>query len=86
MASAIAVSSPVLLDPTLAPRKAVWSEVVITGPLASVHVPSREVHHPQPAGVLALLQPVEPDPSVKKVPDLKGGVVGAVCVASCGSV
>ena len=31
-ASAIALSSAVLLEPTLAPRYAVWSGSVITGP------------------------------------------------------
>ena len=60
----MAVSSPVLFEPTVAPIYAVWSGEVITGPLASSQSSPCWAHQPQPAGVVAEHLPLLPEPSV----------------------
>ena len=58
-----------LLDPTLASMKALWSELVTTGPHESNQSASSSPSsvHPQPAGVAEVHFPLVPEPSVKKV-------------------
>ena len=63
----IAESSPVLLDPTRAPRYLRCCGSVLTGPEAtSQSLPCLE-HQPQPVGVSLVHFPFDPEPSVKKV-------------------
>ena len=50
----MAVSSPVLFEPTAAPRYACWSWLVMTGPNASAEPKEEDIVHPHPAGVFAL--------------------------------
>ena len=63
----MAESSPVLLEPTAAPRYPKLAGEVTTGPKALSQSPPCLAHHPHPAGVCAEHLPLVPEPSVKNV-------------------